>query len=82
MALQRRFSLRTFSDLSRGKFRLFISKIYVKFRKEATELINTWIPIMNKKKLLILISKKSIAKNRVQRFYDFSGQTVFFFIGF
>ena len=30
------------------------------------------------KKISILISKKNIAKNRVQRFYDFSGQTVFF----
>ena len=32
--------LRTFSDLGEGKFRLFISKIYLKFRKETTELIN------------------------------------------
>ena len=32
--------LRTFSDLGGGKFRLFISKIYLKFRKEITELIN------------------------------------------
>ena len=39
-----------FSDLRGGKFRLFISKIYLKFRKERTELINIWIPIIDKKK--------------------------------
>ena len=43
--------LRTFSDLRVGKFRLFISKIYLKFTKETTELINTWIPIIDKKKV-------------------------------
>ena len=37
--------LRTFSDLGGDKFRLFISKIYLKIRKEATELINIWIPL-------------------------------------
>ena len=34
------------------------------------------------KKILILISKKNIAKSRVQRFYDFSVQTVFFLSDF
>ena len=43
-------NLRTFSDLGGDKFRLFISKMYLKFRKETTELINIWIPIIDKKK--------------------------------
>ena len=66
------YCLRTFSDLGGGQFRLFISKIYLKFSKETTELINIWISIIDNKKFLILISKKNIAKNRVQWFYDFS----------
>ena len=41
-------TLRTFSDLGGGKFRLFISKIYLKFGKETTELINIWISIIDK----------------------------------
>ena len=36
-------NLRTFSDLGGGKFRLFISKVYLKFRKETTELINIYV---------------------------------------
>ena len=37
-----------FSDLGGGKFRLFIFKIYLKFRKETTELLEIWIPIIDK----------------------------------
>ena len=73
--------LRTFSDLGGGKFRLFISKIYLKFRKETTQLINIIMDSYNgQKKFLILISKKNIAKNRVQRFYNFSRQTIPYFL--
>ena len=37
------------SDLGGSKFRLFISKIYLKFSKETTELINIWIRNRQKK---------------------------------
>ena len=63
---------RTFSDLGGGKFRLFISKIYLEFRKESIELINIWIPIIDKKKFNFNFEEK-YCKNRFQRFYDFSG---------
>ena len=42
-------TLRTFSDLGGGKFRLPISKMHLNFRKVKTELINKWIPIIDKK---------------------------------
>ena len=43
------FHSRTLSDLGGVKFRLFISKIYPKFRKKTTELINIWVPKIDKK---------------------------------
>ena len=64
--------LRTFSDLGGGKFRLFIFKIHLKFRKETTVLINIWMPIINKKNVNFNFEEKCCNKPRpkiLQRFW-------------
>ena len=60
--------MRTFSDLGEGKCRLFISKIFVIFRKETTESINIWIVSYNRQKTLPMDWQKAssqINKNAI-----------------
>ena len=69
--------LRTFSDLGGGKFRLFIG-LLGKRRKETTELINIWIPIIDKKIFNFNFEEKYCKKPRPKILRLFSLNCIFF----
>ena len=65
-----------------GKFRLFISNIYLEYRKETTELINIWIPIIDKKNFNFNFEEKKLQKTASKEFTTFLARLYFFLSDF